>query len=122
MGQERERAAGGTIEIMGGVRRTGFPEGWRQGGVCPAASTGGFLGRLGLGTGPFRPGFSDSEGSEGSQPTPGRPYGPLGAVFFGFLARCRGKDIPAQPASTRLRPVLLALPGRLPGRSPCLAS
>ena len=48
--------------------RTGFPEGWRQGGVCPAASTGGCSGRVGpgsSGTGPFRPGFSDSEGSEG---------------------------------------------------------
>ena len=49
-------------------KRTGFPEGWRQGEVCPAASTGGFSGRLGPGspgTGQSCPGFGDSEGCEG---------------------------------------------------------
>ena len=55
MGQERDRAARGTIGIKGGVcrvgswvircpgagqrMRTGFPEGWRQRGVCPAAES-----------------------------------------------------------------------------------
>ena len=145
MGQERERVAGGTIEIMGGVCRVGswvlrgersepgrgsgrgpdFPRGGRQGEVCPAASTGGFSERLGpgsLGTGPFRRGFSDSEGCEGLGTGSRTALRAALDHVFRLLMRCRGPDIPQQPASTRLRPVLLALPGRLPGRAACLAS
>ena len=101
--------------------RTGFPEGWRQGGVCPAASTGGCSGRVGpgsSGTGPFRPGFSDSEGSEGfptdSWTAVRAAQGPFPSAS-GTLQRAG--HTPAARASTRLRPVLLALPSRLPGRS-----
>ena len=43
-------------------RRTGFPKGWRQGEVCPAASTGGFSGHLGPGP-PCRPLWTTSSAS-----------------------------------------------------------
>ena len=84
--------------------------------MCPAGSTGGFPGRLGPGspgTGPFRPGFSDSEGSEGvpNRLLDGRT-GRSRAVFAGFRHAVEGQRCPPRRASTRCRLVLLALPGR----------
>ena len=70
------------------------------------------------GTGPFRPGFSDSEGFEGSPSDSWTAVRAAQGTFSsasGALQRA-GHTAPA-PASTRLRPVLLALPCRLPGRS-----
>ena len=91
MGQERDRAASGTIGIRGGVcwvgswvircpgaarvasrggaaDEDGFPEGWRQGGSVPGGVYGRMFGACGsriVRNRAVSPGFSDSEGCEG---------------------------------------------------------
>ena len=96
----------------------------REGGttyvdICPAASTGGFLGRLGAGspgTEPFRPGFGDSEGCEGLSTGSRTALQAALDHVFRLLMRCRGPDMPPRRASTRLRPVARACTVRFPRR------